>query len=919
MRRLLPIAAALAASACQCGPSPQPQPGNQGPRVSILSPKDGAALGGAGPFLLKAEAKDPEEGLLVGDAVVWSSSKDGALGKGESITVALSEGSHELTCDAADRQGKHGTAKVKVTVSTVNQPPAPVIDSPANKAQFDEGKAIAFAGHARDPEDGDLPGSALQWTSSKNGFIGSGASVSLAGAKLGDHTIVLTATDKQGLAAQTSITVTVVPVGGNHPPVATITAPASGSSTKQGQPVTLQGGATDVEDGALGGAALVWTSSKDGTLGTGASLTTSTLSRGLHTITLTATDSGGAKGTAQILLSVVSATNQPPVATITAPASGATFQSGTAVTFTGSATDPEDGPLSGASLAWSSSLDGALGTGGTVTKTTLSAGTHLIVLAATDSAGDVGGASVSITVLPPNHPPVVTITAPAGGSSFTQGTTVGFRGTAQDPEDGALTGQALTWTSSLDGQLGHGDSLDTASLQVGTHQISLSAIDSGGATGSASIAITVTKTSGNINPIARLSGPSQAEALVAADFDGSASSDADGTVVAYRFDFGDGTAPVSGAQAVVSHAFAAVGSYTVTLEVTDNAGGKGSTTLPVSVTPPVRRPEIVAAPPTDSLGAICAVSWATGPKPVIAYHAQTHPAVWLASWNGTAWASELVDGMGFNVGGKADANLALALDAAGNPHLAYVLEGKEIWWASKSGGVWTRQKVDAFIGGPVGIALDPSQGGRPTIAYTAPASSGSGYEVKVAYRAGGAWTAALTTFPTQGSSTYAYYGRYFAGGIAFDGSGKAFLSYGDDLYNDISLGTWIAGGAQTARSVSPVASGSGNSWFPVVLDGSGRALLLSHRGLFDDTGAGWNGSAYEGFSAGIYALARDAAGLPWVANVHGGELETAHPDGTGFWVRANAGPMDTAQIGITVDGAGTEKVCFFRSSKLMLW
>jgi hypothetical protein len=919
VRRVLPIAAALVAAACQCGPSPQPQPGNQGPKVSILSPKDGATLGGAGPFLLKAEAKDPEEGLLVGDAVGWTSSKDGALGKGESITVALSEGAHELTCDAADRQGKHGTAKVKVTVSTVNQPPVPVIDSPANRAQFDEGKAIAFAGHAKDPEDGDLPGSALQWTSSKNGFIGSGASVSLNGAKLGDHTIVLTATDKQGLAAQTSITVTVVPVGGNHPPVATITAPASGSSAKQGQAVTFQGGASDVEDGALSGAALAWTSSKDGNLGTGVSVTTTTLSRGLHTITLTATDSGGAKGTAQILLSVVSPTNQPPVATLTAPANGATFQSGATVTFSGSATDPEDGVLSGTALAWSSSLDGALGTGGTISSSTLSAGTHLVILAATDSAGDVGAASVSITVLPPNHPPVVTITAPAGGSSVSQGTMVGFRGTAQDPEDGALTGQALTWTSSLDGQLGHAESLDTASLQVGTHQVTLSAIDSGGATGSASITLTVTKTSGNINPIARLSGPSQVEALVAADFDGSASSDADGTVVAYKLDFGDGTAPVSGSQSVVSHAFAAVGNYTVTLEVTDNSGGKGSTTLPITVTPPVRRPEIVAAPPTDSLGSVCAVAWASGPKPVIAYYAQTHPSIWLASWNGSAWSSELVDGMGFNVGGKADANLALALDASGNPHLAYVLEGTDIWWASRSGGVWTRQKVDTFTGGPVGIALDPSQGGRPTIAYTAPASTGSGYQVKVAYRSGGSFVSALTTFPTQGSSTYPYYGRYFAGGIAFDGAGKASLSYGDDYYNDISVGTWTAAGAQTAQSVSPRASGSANPWFPLVLDGSGRGLILSHRGLFDDTGAGWSDSAYEGFSAGIYALARDAAGLPWVANVHGGDLETAHPDATGFWVRSNAGPMDSAQIGITVDGAGTEKACFFRSSKLMLW
>jgi PKD repeat protein len=57
-------------------------------------------------------------------------------------------------------------------------------------------------------------------------------------------------------------------------------------------------------------------------------------------------------------------------------------------------------------------------------------------------------------------------------------------------------------------------------------------------------------------------------------FDGSGSSDIDGTIVAYDWDFGDGTL-ASGAQA--SHAFAAVGQYSVSLTVTDD-GGASSTT-----------------------------------------------------------------------------------------------------------------------------------------------------------------------------------------------------------------------------------------------------------------------------------------------------------------------------------------------------
>ncbi|HEX3138536.1 MAG TPA: PQQ-dependent sugar dehydrogenase [Rhizobacter sp.] len=44
--------------------------------------------------------------------------------------------------------------------------------------------------------------------------------------------------------------------------------------------------------------------------------------------------------------------NQAPVATITAPAASATFQAGDTLSFTGSGTDAEDGPLAAARLSW---------------------------------------------------------------------------------------------------------------------------------------------------------------------------------------------------------------------------------------------------------------------------------------------------------------------------------------------------------------------------------------------------------------------------------------------------------------------------------------------------------------------------------------------------------------------------------------
>ena len=57
--------------------------------------------------------------------------------------------------------------------------------------------------------------------------------------------------------------------------------------------------------------------------------------------------------------------------------------------------------------------------------------------------------------------------------------------------------------------------------------------------------------------------------------DGAASSDSDGTIVNYRYDFGDGTPVVNSATPSVAHTYAVASDYTVTLTVTDNENGSG--------------------------------------------------------------------------------------------------------------------------------------------------------------------------------------------------------------------------------------------------------------------------------------------------------------------------------------------------------
>ena len=272
----------------------------------------------------------------------------------------------------------------------------------------------------------------------------------------------------------------------NGAPTVEIMTPTDQSEFAAGVSVNFSATANDSGDGNVSDS-IAWSSSLDGDLGTGAFIMSS-LTAGTHDITASASDEEGLVGSATVTV-IVGAT--APVVTIVSPKDGAAVSAGTAVTFVGTAVDAEDGDLT-ASLAWTSSIDGSIGTGGTVTETP-SEGTHFITASATDGGSLVGNAAISITVAPvQNTVPTVEIASPDDGAEFPTGTVLTFVGSATDAEDGDLSASIKWIQARSEGPLtlGTGPSLMVA-LNDGTWSISANVTDSGDLDGVAAITVKV--------------------------------------------------------------------------------------------------------------------------------------------------------------------------------------------------------------------------------------------------------------------------------------------------------------------------------------------------------------------------------------------------------------------------------------------
>jgi RHS repeat-associated protein len=158
------------------------------------------------------------------------------------------------------------------------------------------------------------------------------------------------------------------------------------------------------------------------------------------------------------------------------------------------------------------------------------------------------------------------------------GSPVSFNGNGSVDQDGSIA--SYQWNFG-DGSTGTGATPSHTYASTGTYNVTLTVTDDAGAT--SSIATTATIALGNQAPVANAGGPYLAPKNTVVQFNGNGSTDNDGSISSYQWNFGDGGTATG---ATPTHTYTTASTFTASLTVTDNSGAQNSVFVDVVVAQP---------------------------------------------------------------------------------------------------------------------------------------------------------------------------------------------------------------------------------------------------------------------------------------------------------------------------------------------
>lgn len=278
----------------------------------------------------------------------------------------------------------------------------------------------------------------------------------------------------------------------NQAPAVSLTAPAPTTPFTAPAEITLSATATDADGSVAAVDFYAGTTLVGSDTSSPYSVAWNGVAAGTYSLTAVARDDKGASTTSAPVAITVAAANQPPVVSVTAPSTGATFTAPINLIVSATASDP-DGSVSrvdfyaGAMLIGSDTISPY-----SVTWSSTPVGTHALTAVARDNTGrSTTSAAVSVTIRA-NQPPTVSLAAPASGATFTAPATIALGASATD-SDGTISGVDFYAGSTLVGSDSTSPySASWSNVAQGSYTLTAVARDNNGATTtSGGVSITV--------------------------------------------------------------------------------------------------------------------------------------------------------------------------------------------------------------------------------------------------------------------------------------------------------------------------------------------------------------------------------------------------------------------------------------------
>ncbi len=475
-----------------------------------------------------------------------------------------------------------GASAIKVKyIEVVNSPP--IADFTYSPAEPRVGESITFTADGSSDPDGSI--ASYAWDFDNDGIFeiqggDSAKTVVYTFDRGGAYAVTLRVTDNEGASTDKTIQVSVT----WSAPVADFS--VNPNEPKIGETVTFDGSSSTDEDG--NGTIVSYEWDFDGDMRTdarGKTVNHVFSVVGAAKVTLTVTDNTGLQGQKTVWVNVQST---PPVAAFTF--TPATPYTGQGVSFDARSSHDPDGSI--ILYEWEFGDGSPKATGDVVSHTFQDAGVYPVRLTVTDSDGEFDVITQAVPVGiggtggVANQPPVADFSfKPAEGPDVNLNEVVTFKADGCSDPDGSVV--SYEWDFNNDGIYdATGTQVNHIFHRGGGQIVTLRIRDDEGAPGFKTRVVSVEF----IRPIADFNfAPERPKVGEVVTFDGSPSSDADGRVDFYEWDFdNDGNPDATGM--TVTHVFREGGSRPVTLKVTDNDGVTSFITKSVPLrinTPPV--------------------------------------------------------------------------------------------------------------------------------------------------------------------------------------------------------------------------------------------------------------------------------------------------------------------------------------------